>query len=223
VKVTFQTKAVGSGGWLWGGGGKGGERWRRSWHYAHAHWVGTRLKTGSYAARCGKRAGRVRLVQRPVHRRTDPGTTRPGRRLTGVHSETLPGDNAPARKPRRKAAKRAVNDPLLLLPLISPLLLSPPPQEKHRGVSDVAAKRVGFIPAVLFVLFVSTVNTPEQRPDAAAAGFTMVLLGVRDRRRLRGCCVGTLCLQLLLWILCAVNGEEQPFSVEVRSTGTAIG
>lgn len=29
--------------------------------------------------------------------------------------------------------------------------------------------------------------------------------------------MGTICLQLLLWILCAVNGEEQPFSVEVRN------
>lgn len=38
----------------------------------------TRLKTGSYAARCRKRAGRVRLEQRPVYRRTDPGTAGPG-------------------------------------------------------------------------------------------------------------------------------------------------
>lgn len=38
----------------------------------------TRLKTGSYAARCRKRAGRVRLEQRPVYRRTDPGTVGPG-------------------------------------------------------------------------------------------------------------------------------------------------
>lgn len=48
----------------------------------------------------------------------------------------------------------------------------------------------------------------------------MVLLAVRRRGCLGSCCAGTLCLQLLLWILCAVNGEEQPFSVEV-STGTA--
>ncbi|XP_067342362.1 matrix metalloproteinase-16-like isoform X3 [Channa argus] len=37
---------------------------------------------------------------------------------------------------------------------------------------------------------------------------------VFHRRCIHRCCVGTLCLQLLLWILCAVNGEEQPFSVE---------
>uniref|UniRef100_A0A3P8SKW1 Matrix metallopeptidase 16 n=1 Tax=Amphiprion percula TaxID=161767 RepID=A0A3P8SKW1_AMPPE len=42
----------------------------------------------------------------------------------------------------------------------------------------------------------------------------MVLLALRSRRCLNSCCMGTLCLQLLLWILCAVNGEEQPFSVE---------
>ena len=39
-------------------------------------------------------------------------------------------------------------------------------------------------------------------------------------------CIGTLCVQFLLWILCAVNGEEQPFSVEVRGgergTGTVV-
>lgn len=45
----------------------------------------------------------------------------------------------------------------------------------------------------------------------------MVLLALRSRRCLTSSCMGTLCLQLLLWILCAVNGEEQPFSVEVRS------
>ncbi|GLD55077.1 matrix metalloproteinase-16-like protein [Lates japonicus] len=50
-------------------------------------------------------------------------------------------------------------------------LLSPP--ERHRNISDVAAKRLGFIPVV------------------------------------RLCAV-----TLVLWILCAVNGEEQPFSVE---------
>ncbi|XP_014823380.1 PREDICTED: matrix metalloproteinase-16-like isoform X1 [Poecilia mexicana] len=42
----------------------------------------------------------------------------------------------------------------------------------------------------------------------------MVLLALRSRRCLNSRCMGTLCLQLLLWILCAVNGEEQPFSVE---------
>nr|XP_046226838.1 matrix metalloproteinase-16-like isoform X1 [Scatophagus argus] len=42
----------------------------------------------------------------------------------------------------------------------------------------------------------------------------MVSLALRSRRCLSSCCMGTLCLQLLLWILCAVNGEEQPFSVE---------
>lgn len=31
------------------------------------------------------------------------------------------------------------------------------------------------------------------------------------------CWVRTVCLQLLIWILCFVNGEEQPFSVEVRT------
>lgn len=45
----------------------------------------------------------------------------------------------------------------------------------------------------------------------------MVLLAARSRRCLGSCCMGTLCLQLLLWVLCAVNGEEQPFSVEVRT------
>ncbi|KAM6953506.1 matrix metalloproteinase-16 isoform 2-T2 [Aplochiton taeniatus] len=34
------------------------------------------------------------------------------------------------------------------------------------------------------------------------------------RRCLNRFCIGTLCLQFLLWILCGVNGEEQPFSVE---------
>uniref|UniRef100_A0A1A8P6E9 Matrix metallopeptidase 16 (Membrane-inserted) n=1 Tax=Nothobranchius rachovii TaxID=451742 RepID=A0A1A8P6E9_9TELE len=41
----------------------------------------------------------------------------------------------------------------------------------------------------------------------------MVISALR-RRCFHSCCMGTLCLQLLLWILCAVNGEEQPFSVE---------
>ncbi|XP_072306630.1 matrix metalloproteinase-16-like isoform X1 [Eucyclogobius newberryi] len=42
----------------------------------------------------------------------------------------------------------------------------------------------------------------------------MVLPAARSRRCLKSCSMGTLCLQLLLWILCAVNGEDQPFSVE---------
>lgn len=44
----------------------------------------------------------------------------------------------------------------------------------------------------------------------------MVLLARGSRRCLHSCCMGTLCLQLLLWILCAVKGESQTFSVEVR-------
>ncbi|XP_015246743.1 PREDICTED: matrix metalloproteinase-16 isoform X1 [Cyprinodon variegatus] len=43
----------------------------------------------------------------------------------------------------------------------------------------------------------------------------MLLLALLSRRCLNSRSMGTLCLQLLLWILCAVNGEEQPFSVEV--------
>lgn len=43
----------------------------------------------------------------------------------------------------------------------------------------------------------------------------MVLLTLRGRRCLQSCCVWTLSCQLLLWILCAVNAEEQSFNVEV--------
>lgn len=39
----------------------------------------------------------------------------------------------------------------------------------------------------------------------------MVLLTLHNRRGLN-----CLCAQFLLWILCAVDGEEQQFSVEVR-------
>lgn len=49
----------------------------------------------------------------------------------------------------------------------------------------------------------------------------MILLAFHTRRRLNSFYLGTLCLQFLLWILCAVNGEEQPFSVEVRM-GTGV-
>ncbi|KAJ3611442.1 hypothetical protein NHX12_021457 [Muraenolepis orangiensis] len=42
----------------------------------------------------------------------------------------------------------------------------------------------------------------------------VVLLDSPAGRRLSGLCLGTLCAQVLLWILCTVNGEEQPFSVE---------
>uniref|UniRef100_A0A673Y0I3 Matrix metalloproteinase-14 n=1 Tax=Salmo trutta TaxID=8032 RepID=A0A673Y0I3_SALTR len=42
----------------------------------------------------------------------------------------------------------------------------------------------------------------------------MILLAFHTRRRLNSFYLGTLCLQFLLWILCAVNGEEQAFSVE---------
>lgn len=84
----------------------------------------TRLKTGSYAARCGKRAGRVRLEQRPVHRRTDPGTSEPGQALTG---ETSPrGDASRRRKTSKQSsdAKRSTNP--TLLPVSPPLSSSPP-------------------------------------------------------------------------------------------------
>ncbi|TWW71326.1 hypothetical protein D4764_17G0008090 [Takifugu flavidus] len=48
----------------------------------------------------------------------------------------------------------------------------------------------------------------------ATAGFTMVLLTLRGRRCLQSCCLWTLSGQLLLWIICAVNAEEQSFNVE---------
>uniref|UniRef100_A0A3P8XAF1 Peptidase metallopeptidase domain-containing protein n=1 Tax=Esox lucius TaxID=8010 RepID=A0A3P8XAF1_ESOLU len=42
----------------------------------------------------------------------------------------------------------------------------------------------------------------------------MFFLAFHSRRRLNRFYLGPLVLQFLLWILCAVNGEEQPFSVE---------
>ncbi|XP_036375000.1 matrix metalloproteinase-16-like isoform X1 [Megalops cyprinoides] len=42
----------------------------------------------------------------------------------------------------------------------------------------------------------------------------MILLTFHNRRHLNSFYPGVLCLQFLLWILCAVCGEEQPFSVE---------
>ncbi|KAI9542814.1 hypothetical protein NQZ68_016118 [Dissostichus eleginoides] len=55
----------------WDGGACASTHMRIRWE--------TRLKTGSYAVRCRKRAGRVRLEQRQEeYRRTDPGTAAPG-------------------------------------------------------------------------------------------------------------------------------------------------
>ncbi|XP_048868143.1 matrix metalloproteinase-16-like [Brienomyrus brachyistius] len=42
----------------------------------------------------------------------------------------------------------------------------------------------------------------------------MILLSLHNRRCLYSASPGALCLQFLLWILCVVCGEEQPFSVE---------
>lgn len=44
----------------------------------------------------------------------------------------------------------------------------------------------------------------------------MFLLAFHARRRLTSVYPGPLGLQFVLWIVCAVYGEEQPFSVEVR-------
>lgn len=171
----------------------------------------TRLKTESYAARCRKRAGRVRLEQRPAHRRTHPGTTGPAGYWQALTASLSPGITSSWNRGGSSGAsgRRIRSFPLSL----SSLLLSAP-QERPRDIGNVASKRLGFIPVRLPAL---TVNKTVQRQQATTAGFTMVLLAARSRRCLNSCCMGTLCLQLLLWILCAVNGEEQPFSVEVRT------
>ncbi|KAM3860314.1 matrix metalloproteinase-16-like [Diretmus argenteus] len=59
---------------------------------------------------------------------------------------------------------------------------------------------------------VRCVGKKNDKSRRRISGFTMVLLWFCTRRVN---CAGTLfCVQLLLWILCAVNGEEQPFNVE---------
>ncbi|KAM7390705.1 hypothetical protein PAMA_008748 [Pampus argenteus] len=50
-----------------------------------------RLKTRSYAARCSKQTGRVRLEQRPVYWRTHPGTAGPGGCWQALTATLSPG------------------------------------------------------------------------------------------------------------------------------------
>lgn len=131
----------------------------------------TRLKTGSYAARCRKRAGRVRLEQRPVHRRTDPGTARPGQALTARLS---PGDNLlpkPAAESSEASGRR--------IRCFSPLSLSSPPllsapQEKQRDIGNVAAKRVGFIAAVLLFCIDCKYNRTETLSDSSGVHYGFI-------------------------------------------------
>lgn len=192
--------------------------WGRSCQCAHAHSVGNTIENGQLCRAVQKASWTRPLGTTAGVPEDSPGDCRTGRLpLTGVNSESFPGDNL-LLKPRRKQRRERSTNPLLL-PSPSPSPLLSAPQERHRDISNVAAKRLGFIPVVR--LFVPTVNKTAQRQKATTAGFTMVLLAVRSRRCLNSCCMGTLCLQLLLWILCAVNGEEQPFSVEVRA-GTVI-
>lgn len=190
--------------------------WGRSCQCAHAHSVGNTIENGELC-RAVQKTSRTRPLGTTAGVPEDsPGDCRTGRLLTGANSESFPGDNLLLRPRRRQRRERSTN-PAPSPCSLSSLLLSAP-QERPRASGDVAAKRVGFVPVRLPA---PTVNTSVQRQEATAAGFTMVLLAARSRRCLHSCCMGTLCLQLLLWILCAVNGEEQPFSVEVRA-GTVV-
>lgn len=155
VCKTFQTKAVRAVDcfyrriWRDGGGARASAHMRIRWE--------ARLKTGSYAARCRTRAGRVRLEQRPVYRRTHPGTAGPGGCWQALTASLTP-ETTSYWNLGESIAARAVDES-------SPLSLSSSslsaPHERHGDISNVAAKRVGFIPVVRS--FVPTVSKTAQR------------------------------------------------------------
>lgn len=167
------------------------------------------------------------MEQRPSHRRglargSARGGAAGGLLLTGTNSESFPGETPPP-----ETAVRAVDEPACLSPHLrrpTPSSSSSAPlRETHTDTHTRRQRRCCCQTSRIASRSRSpapTVNKSDQRRAAPAAGVsTMVLLAARSRRCLHSCCMGTICLQLLLWILCAVNGEEQPFSVEV---GTAV-
>lgn len=168
------------------------------------------------------------MEQRPSHRRglargSARGGAAGGLLLTGTNSESFPGETPPP-----ETAARAVDEPAASLPTSVVRLPPPPPPhhcERHTQTDTHTRRQRRCCCQTSRIVSRSrspapTVNKSDQRRAAPAAGVsTMVLLAARSRRCLHSCCMGTICLQLLLWILCAVNGEEQPFSVEV---GTAV-
>lgn len=95
-----------------GGGARANVHMRIRWE--------TRLKTGSYAARCRKRAGRVRLEQRPVYRRTDPGTVEPGGAWEALTAILSPGITSSRNRGESSGCKGSTNP--LLRPFLSPVL-----------------------------------------------------------------------------------------------------
>lgn len=136
-----------------------GVGWGRSCQRAHAHSVGNTIENGQLCRAVQKTSWTRPLGTTAGVPEDSPGDCRTGRLPTGVNSESFPGDNL-LLKPRRKQRRERVDESAP-----SPLSLSSPrlsaPQERHRDISNVAAKRLGFTPVVR--LFVPTVNKTAQR------------------------------------------------------------